>query len=56
MENVTQGMIRSGWKGYSDSFDPWMGRYNKLLKPNETPTKLQKTLHIQIILQFSLLQ
>ena len=25
MENVTQGMIRSGWKGYSDSFDPWMG-------------------------------
>ena len=27
MENVTRGMIRSGWKGYSDSFDPWMGRY-----------------------------
>ena len=27
MENVTVGMIRSGWKGYSDSFDPWMGRY-----------------------------
>ena len=28
MENVTRGMIRSGWKGYSDSFDPWMGRYD----------------------------
>ena len=27
MENVTRGMIRSGWKGYSDSFDPWMGQY-----------------------------
>jgi len=27
VENVTRGMIRSGWKGYSDSFDPWMGRY-----------------------------
>mgnify|MGYP001158560439 FL=1 len=27
MENVTVGMMRSGWKGYSDSFDPWMGKY-----------------------------
>ena len=25
MENVTKGMLRSGWKGYSDSFDPWLG-------------------------------
>ena len=25
MENVTVGKIRSGWKGYSDSFDPWLG-------------------------------
>ena len=33
MENVTRGMIRSGWKGYSDSFDPWMGKYNTLVKP-----------------------
>ena len=32
MENVTQGMIRSGWKGYSDSFDPWMGKYDDLIK------------------------
>ena len=31
MENVTRGMIRSGWKGYSDSFDPWMGRYDKFV-------------------------
>ena len=30
VENVTRGMIRSGWKGYSDSFDPWMGRYGDL--------------------------
>ena len=37
MENVTQGMIRSGWKGYSDSFDPWMGRYDDLIK-NSTNT------------------
>ena len=28
MENVTRGMVRSGWKGYSDSFDPWLGRYD----------------------------
>ena len=28
VENVTRGMIRSGWKGYSDSFDPWMGTYS----------------------------
>ena len=27
MENVTRGMIRSGWKGYSDSFDPWLGSF-----------------------------
>ena len=27
METVTVGMMRSGWKGYSDSFDPWMGKY-----------------------------
>ena len=27
MENVTRGMRRSGWKGYSDSFDPWLGNY-----------------------------
>ena len=32
MENVTRGMIRSGWKGYSDSFDPWMGRYDDFNK------------------------
>ena len=32
MENVTIGMIRSGWKGYSDSFDPWMGKFNDLIK------------------------
>ena len=31
MENVTIGKIRSGWKGYSDSFDPWMGRFNELV-------------------------
>ena len=31
MENVTIGMIRSGWKGYSDSFDPWMGQYDTLI-------------------------
>ncbi len=27
MKNVTRGIRRSGWKGYSDSFDPWMGNY-----------------------------
>ena len=27
MKNVTRGTRRSGWKGYSDSFDPWMGNY-----------------------------
>ena len=45
MENVTRGMIRSGWKGYSDSFDPWMGRFNTFVKPSEKPndTKKDKT-------------
>ena len=37
MENVTRGMVRSGWKGYSDSFDPWMGRYNEFDVPYTTP-------------------
>ena len=38
MENVTRGMIRSGWKGYSDSFDPWLGNYpqvDKRLNPQD---------------------
>ena len=39
MENVTRGMIRSGWKGYSDSFDPWMGRYGDFDPiPRDKPT------------------
>ncbi len=37
MENVTRGMVRSGWKGYSDSFDPWMGRYNEFDTPYNAP-------------------
>ena len=45
MENVTRGMIRSGWKGYSDSFDPWLGSFPQVdrrlnpedYKPNEEP-------------------
>ena len=45
MENVTRGMIRSGWKGYSDSFDPWLGAFPQVdkrlnpedYKPNEEP-------------------
>ena len=32
MENVTVGKIRSGWKGYSDSFDPWMGTFPDVYK------------------------
>ena len=38
MENVTRGMIRSGWKGYSDSFDPWLGSFpqvDKRLNPED---------------------
>ena len=42
MENVTKGMIRSGWKGYSDSFDPWMGRFNTFVKPSEKPNDVKK--------------
>ena len=42
MENVTRGMIRSGWKGYSDSFDPWMGRFNTFVKPSEKPDDVKK--------------
>ena len=53
MENVTRGMIRSGWKGYSDSFDPWMGRYDKFVpktnnredKTTVNPTNSSSTLN-----------
>lgn len=38
MENVTRGMIRSGWKGYSDSFDPWMGKFDDLIKNHSSST------------------
>ena len=38
MENVTRGMIRSGWKGYSDSFDPWLGTFPQVYQ-NSLPTK-----------------
>ena len=41
MENVTKGMIRSGWKGYSDSFDPWLGQYDKF--SNRSITNQQST-------------
>tara|TARA_S200000501_G_C20846838_1_gene753964 strand:+ start:29 stop:997 length:969 start_codon:yes stop_codon:yes gene_type:complete len=37
MENVNRGQIRSGWKGYSDSFDPWLGRYNEFDTPYVPP-------------------
>ena len=42
MENVTRGMIRSGWKGYSDSFDPWLGAFpqvDKRLNPEDYKIK-----------------
>ena len=42
MENVTRGMIRSGWKGYSDSFDPWLGSFpqvDKRLNPEDYKVK-----------------
>ena len=39
MENVTKGMIRSGWKGYSDSFDPWMGQYGSFYSTTKSTTK-----------------
>tara|TARA_B100000424_G_C22846850_1_gene451669 strand:+ start:31 stop:942 length:912 start_codon:yes stop_codon:yes gene_type:complete len=42
MENVTRGMIRSGWKGYSDSFDPWLGAFpqvDKRLNPEDYKQK-----------------
>ena len=38
MENVTRGMIRSGWKGYSDSFDPWLGTFPQVYQ-NSLPKK-----------------
>ena len=45
MENVTRGMIRSGWKGYSDSFDPWMGTYTNTsnIPTDDTTVKSSNT-------------
>ena len=32
-------MIRSGWKGYSDSFDPWMGKFtNEYIQFERNPS------------------
>ena len=39
MENVTFGMMRSGWKGYSDSFDPWMGTFVNKYSTDDTTVK-----------------
>ena len=38
MQNVTKGMVRSGWKGYSDSFDPWLGQFPKVYGTVVNPT------------------
>ena len=38
MQNVTKGMVRSGWKGYSDSFDPWLGEFPKVYGTVVNPT------------------
>ena len=47
MENVTRGMIRSGWKGYSDSFDPWLGSfpdvYQQLLDEQKDKTVVESS-------------
>ena len=38
MEDITKVLQRSGWKGYSDSFDPWIGKYDSFM-PTAKPTK-----------------
>ena len=46
MENVTVGKIRSGWKGYSDSFDPWLGTLptvQQALQNNNDNTNVQSS-------------
>ena len=47
MENVTVGKIRSGWKGYSDSFDPWLGTfpdvYQQLLDVQQDKTVVESS-------------
>ena len=47
MENVTVGKIRSGWKGYSDSFDPWLGTfpdvYQQLLDEGKDKTVVESS-------------
>jgi len=47
MENVTVGKIRSGWKGYSDSFDPWLGTfpdvYQQLLDAQKDKTVVESS-------------
>jgi len=43
MENVTRGMIRSGWKGYSDSFDPWLGTFPDVYAQMNPSTTKDKT-------------
>lgn len=41
MEDITKVVQRSGWKGHSDSFDPWIGKYDGFM-PTAKPTKTKK--------------
>lgn len=43
MSEVTEATIRKGWKGFSDSFDPWMGEFINAPTPHSTNTQDQPT-------------
>ncbi len=45
MENVTQGTDRFGWRGFSDSFDPWMGMFSNDL-PNSVKEETRNPIRV----------
>ena len=43
MSQVTNATIRKGWRGFSDSFDPWLGSYENAYPNRITEDEVQTT-------------
>ena len=43
MSQVTNATIRKGWRGFSDSFDPWLGSYENAYPNRISEDEVQTT-------------
>ena len=43
MTDVTRGKPRSGWRGFSDSFDPWMGNLSNTRVESKDKSETNKS-------------